>query len=70
MLLQVAMLFTSMTGQRRLRIHNLSLNVCSQMADLFKNVELDTLVNYISKAGWQLEPYVHVYMYMQMCDLL
>lgn len=51
MLLKVAMLFTSMTGQRRLRIHNLSLNVCSQMADLFKNVELDTLVNYISKAG-------------------
>lgn len=50
---QVAMLFTSMTGQRRLRVHNLSLNSCSQMADLFKNVELDALVNFISKTGRQ-----------------
>jgi len=45
------MLFTSMTGQRRLRIHNLSLNACSQMMELFKNVQHDTLVNFISKKG-------------------
>lgn len=45
------MLFTSMSGQRRLRIHNLSLNVCSAMTDLFKNIELDTLINFISKSG-------------------
>ena len=55
-MLQVAMLFTSMSGQRRLRIHNLTLNVCSQMAELFRNVELDTLINYMSKAGKPL-PY-------------
>ncbi|XP_048763723.2 protein transport protein Sec24C-like isoform X2 [Ostrea edulis] len=46
---QVAVLFTSVGGQRRLRIHNLALNCCTQMADLFRNTELDTLVNYMAK---------------------
>ncbi|ESO85828.1 hypothetical protein LOTGIDRAFT_221280 [Lottia gigantea] len=46
---QVAVLFTSVSGQRRLRIHNLSFNCCTQMADLFRSCELDTLVNYFSK---------------------
>ncbi|XP_067937652.1 protein transport protein Sec24C-like [Watersipora subatra] len=48
---QVAMLFTSITGQRRLRIHNLSLNVCSLMTEMFKNVEQDTLINFLSKTA-------------------
>ncbi|XP_061196580.1 protein transport protein Sec24C-like isoform X2 [Saccostrea echinata] len=47
--IQVAVLFTSVGGQRRLRIHNLSLNCCTQMADLFRNTELDTLINYMAK---------------------
>ncbi|KAL4239532.1 Protein transport protein Sec24C [Mactra antiquata] len=46
---QVAVLFTSVSGQRRLRIHNLSLNCCTQLADLFRNCELDTFINYMSK---------------------
>ncbi|XP_055954647.1 protein transport protein Sec24C [Patella vulgata] len=46
---QVAILFTSVSGKRRLRLHNLSFNCCSQMADLFRSCELDTLVNYFSK---------------------
>ncbi|KAH3871249.1 hypothetical protein DPMN_034444, partial [Dreissena polymorpha] len=47
--IQVATLFTSVSGQRRLRVHNQALNCCSQLADLFRNCELDTLVNYMSK---------------------
>ncbi|OWF45631.1 protein transport protein Sec24C-like isoform X2 [Mizuhopecten yessoensis] len=46
---QIAVLFTSVSGQRRLRIHNLSFNCCMQMADLFRSCELDTLVNFMSK---------------------
>lgn len=49
--IQVAALFTSVSGQRRLRIHNLSMNCCTQLADLFRNCELDTYVNYMSKLG-------------------
>jgi protein transport protein SEC24 len=52
---QVAVLFTSVSGQRRLRIHNLALNCCTQLADLFRNCELDTFINYMSKFGkWPL----------------
>ena len=51
-LIQVALLYTNICGQRRLRIHNLSFNVCSQMADMFRNCELDALINFTSKQGW------------------
>lgn len=47
--IQVAILYTSVGGFRRLRIHNLSLNCCTQFADLFRNCELDTLVNFLAK---------------------
>ena len=48
---QAAVLYTSITGQRRLRIINMSFNCCNQMADLFRNCELDTLLNFMSKLG-------------------
>lgn len=48
---QVALLYTSCSGQRRLRVHNLALSVCSQMADLYRNCDLDTLINFLSKQG-------------------
>lgn len=48
---QVALLYTSCSGQRRVRILNLALTCCSQMADLFRHCELDTLINYWAKAG-------------------
>ncbi|KAH0624357.1 hypothetical protein JD844_031752 [Phrynosoma platyrhinos] len=48
-LLQCAVLYTSCAGQRRLRIHNLSLNCCTQLADLYRNCETDTLINYLAK---------------------
>ncbi|KAJ8982087.1 hypothetical protein NQ317_011085 [Molorchus minor] len=47
--IQVALLYTSCSGQRRLRVLNLSLKTCSQMADLYRSCDLDTIVNYISK---------------------
>lgn len=49
--IQAAILYTSVGGSRRLRILNMSYNCCTQMADLFRNCELDTLVNYMAKQG-------------------
>lgn len=47
--IQVALLFTSPGGQRRLRIHNLALSVCTQMADLYRSCDLDTVMNLLMK---------------------
>lgn len=52
--IQVAVLFTSCGGQRRLRIHNLALETCNQMAVLYRNCELDTIMNYFSKLGLRM----------------
>lgn len=46
---QNALLYTSASGQRRLRIHNLAFATCSQLADLYRCCELDTAVNYFTK---------------------
>ncbi|XP_046392405.1 protein transport protein Sec24C isoform X2 [Ischnura elegans] len=46
---QVALLYTSCGGQRRLRILNLSLKICTQMADLYRSCDLDTMINFFSK---------------------
>lgn len=47
--IQAALLYTTRQGQRRIRIHNLSLSVCTQYSQLFTSCELDTLVNYMAK---------------------
>ncbi|XP_067008422.2 protein transport protein Sec24C [Anabrus simplex] len=47
--IQVALLYTSCGGQRRLRILNLSLKTCSQLADLYRSCDLDTIINFFSK---------------------
>eukprot|EP00058_Branchiostoma_floridae_P016439 XP_002601927.1 hypothetical protein BRAFLDRAFT_59653 [Branchiostoma floridae] len=47
--IQCAVLYTSVSGQRRLRVHNLSLNCCSTMADLYKSCEMDAIMNILSK---------------------
>ena len=49
--LQAAVLYTSVSGQRRLRIINTAFNVCQQLADMFRNCELDVMVNYMAKQG-------------------
>lgn len=51
LLFQCAVLYTSVSGQRRLRIHNLSLNCSSQLSELYKSCETDALINFFAKSG-------------------
>lgn len=32
-------------------MHNMSVNCCSQLADLYRNCETDTIINFFSKYG-------------------
>lgn len=48
---QAALLYTACSGQRRLRVLNLALSVCTQMADLYRSCELDTITNLMLKQG-------------------
>lgn len=48
-LIQVALLYTSSEGVRKLRVHNLSFQCTSQMQEIYRYCELDTLINYLSK---------------------
>ncbi|XP_018421524.1 PREDICTED: protein transport protein Sec24C isoform X3 [Nanorana parkeri] len=52
-ILQCAVLYTSCGGQRRLRIHNMALTCCTQLADLYRNCETDTLINYFAKLAFR-----------------
>ena len=47
--IQAALLYTSCSGIRRLRIINLSLKTSSQMAELYRVCDLDAIMNYFSK---------------------
>jgi len=47
--IQAALLYTSVAGQRRLRIINLSLNVSNNMGELYRNCDLDTVINFLAK---------------------
>jgi protein transport protein SEC24 len=47
--IQVALLYTSCSGIRRLRIINLSLKTSSQMVELYRACDLDAIINYFSK---------------------
>ncbi|VDQ04913.1 unnamed protein product [Trichobilharzia regenti] len=42
-------MYTSVSGQRRLRIHNLSIPATNVITELFRLVELDAHMNYLSK---------------------
>ncbi|OCT71908.1 protein transport protein Sec24C isoform X4 [Xenopus laevis] len=52
-LIQCAVLYTSCGGQRRLRVHNMALNCCTQLADLYRNCETDSLINYFAKLAFR-----------------
>ncbi|XP_061087636.1 protein transport protein Sec24C isoform X2 [Conger conger] len=52
-LMQCAVLYTSCGGQRRLRIHNLSISCCSQLADLYRHCETDTIINFLAKSAYR-----------------
>lgn len=47
--IQIALLYTSVGGQRRLRIMNLALKTCTQLADLFRCCDLDTTILFFAK---------------------
>ncbi|XP_066536541.1 protein transport protein Sec24D [Hoplias malabaricus] len=51
-LIQCALLYTSINGQRRLRVHNLSLNCSSQLSELYKSCETDALINFFAKSAY------------------
>ncbi|XP_034413250.1 protein transport protein Sec24D [Cyclopterus lumpus] len=50
-LMQCALLYTTVNGQRRLRVHNLSLNCSSQLSELYKSCETDSLINFFAKSA-------------------
>ncbi|KAK3559510.1 hypothetical protein QTP86_013685 [Hemibagrus guttatus] len=52
-LIQCAVLYTSCGGQRRLRIHNMAVNCCAQLADLYRNCETDTIINFFAKYAYR-----------------
>ncbi|XP_032429566.1 protein transport protein Sec24C isoform X2 [Xiphophorus hellerii] len=52
-LMQCAVLYTSCSGQRRLRVHNMAVNCCAQLADLYRNCETDTIINYFAKYAFR-----------------
>ena len=46
---QVAVLYTSLSGQRRIRIHNMNFSVSQTYGNMYPNCDLDTIINYIAK---------------------
>jgi len=46
---QIALLYTSVSGQRRLRLHNINLSVCAQLSDMYRCCETDVILNYFAK---------------------
>uniref|UniRef100_A0A1L8DW21 Putative vesicle coat complex copii subunit sec24/subunit sfb2 n=1 Tax=Nyssomyia neivai TaxID=330878 RepID=A0A1L8DW21_9DIPT len=49
--IQVALLYTSCSGQRRLRVLNLCLKTCTQIADLYRSCDLDATILFFAKQG-------------------
>ncbi|XP_076642810.1 COPII coat complex component secretory 24CD isoform X2 [Halictus rubicundus] len=47
--IQAALLYTSCSGIRRLRIINLSLKTSSQLAELYRACDLDAIINFFAK---------------------
>lgn len=46
---QAAILYTTSEGQRRVRVHNLSIPVTTQISQVFRNAEMDTAINLFMK---------------------
>eukprot|EP01134_Creolimax_fragrantissima_P005944 CFRG5944T1 len=47
--LQVAMLYTTMFGERQVRCINFQMKVVNQLSEVFRHAELDTLLNFFAK---------------------
>jgi protein transport protein SEC24 len=48
---QAALLYTTSSGARRIRVHNLQLGNTNELSQLFKMAEIDTTLNYLAKAA-------------------
>lgn len=48
---QIALLYTTMLGQRRIRIMNLALPASKDMGVMFRFADMDTVLNFVSKAA-------------------
>ena len=48
---QVALLYTNVFGERRIRVHSLSLRVTDQLGDVFRGADMDALGNALVKMG-------------------
>lgn len=48
---QCALLYTTSTGQRRIRIHNLSVPNTTLLGNVFRYAEMDVTLNYIAKSA-------------------
>ncbi|KAJ1930728.1 COPII coat Sec23p-Sfb3p heterodimer component [Tieghemiomyces parasiticus] len=46
---QMALLYTTAAGQRRIRVHNLAVPVTGLIGNMFRNAEMDTSVNLLAK---------------------
>ncbi|KAI9183872.1 COPII coat Sec23p-Sfb3p heterodimer component [Blastocladiella emersonii ATCC 22665] len=49
--IQIALLYTTATGDRRIRVHNLSLTNTTLLGNVFRFAELDTTVNFLAKSA-------------------
>lgn len=52
---QAAILFTSLSGQRRLRVHNISLATADNYQNLYRCADLDTTVNFLIKFAHRMQ---------------
>ena len=48
---QCAVLYTSATGERRVRLHNIAVPVTQVMANVFRYADMDTTITYCAKEG-------------------
>lgn len=49
-IIQVATLYTAVSGDRRVRVHNLVLPTCTELADVFRGACCDSLVNHLFRS--------------------
>lgn len=49
--IQCSLSYTDFSGQRRIRVHNISLNCSSQLVDTFRQSQAETLITFLTKAG-------------------
>ncbi|XP_078094614.1 protein transport protein Sec24C-like [Mustelus asterias] len=50
--IQFQLLYHTLSGHRRLRIHTVSLNCSSRLSDIFRNSQAETLLNYFTKTAY------------------